>query len=452
MSGDCVRAWLDEHLATLVGRYGAPGAVVAAMVGDEVVESAAGVLDVRTGAEVTIDSVFAIGSITKVWTHALVMQLVDEDRIDVDVPVRTYLPGFAVADTHASAVITPRQLLDHTAGFEDLLEIPHLDDSLEQYVDEVLPRARQLYPPGQMYSYCNTGFAVLGRLIEVARGDSWARTLRRHLLEPLALHHVATAADGTPPPGSAIGHRRRAPQAPPEPVTGQQMWAAIAPAGDLRMSARDLLSFARMLLRDGVAPGDIQVLSAEGARAVRGRELSLFAGSDGSQTAFLAMLPQKNVAIVLLTNTGTREAERLQHHVLGHVTAALADFAWPALPGLDIDPAALVLAPVGDPARYAGRYTSASGCYRVEAHADGRLHLDHRPNAFDQLLGWPPTEGALVPVADDALSEFLSVDGDPFYAVAPDGNVTGVCVFVGADADGRFSFLHLNNQALPRTD
>lgn len=68
-------------------------------------------LNRATGVEVTTDSLFQIGSITKVWTASLLMQLVDEGLLDLDAPVRRYLPGFRVADEGASARMTVRHLL-----------------------------------------------------------------------------------------------------------------------------------------------------------------------------------------------------------------------------------------------------------------------------------------------------------------------------------------------------
>jgi CubicO group peptidase (beta-lactamase class C family) len=78
------------------------------------VEGTAGVVNLRTGVVVTPDSLFMIQSITKVWTATLVMQLVDDGLVELDVPVRAYLPGFRTADERGSAQITVRHLLTHT--------------------------------------------------------------------------------------------------------------------------------------------------------------------------------------------------------------------------------------------------------------------------------------------------------------------------------------------------
>ena len=103
---------------------------------------------------------FQIGSITKLWTSSLVMQLVDEGTVDLDATVRTYLPEFRIADEAAASAITVRQLLTHTSGFEgDIFTDTGVgDDCVEKYLG-VLHDVPQLFPPGTMWSYNNAGFA-----------------------------------------------------------------------------------------------------------------------------------------------------------------------------------------------------------------------------------------------------------------------------------------------------
>jgi CubicO group peptidase (beta-lactamase class C family) len=131
-----VMAWIDEQLPTPIEKYDVPAAAVAVFAGDEVLEGAAGVLSKATGVEATPDSVFQIGSITKLWTSTLVMQLVDEGKVDLDTPIRTYLPEFRIKDEGAAAQITVRQLLCHTSGFEgDIFTDTGLDDDcVEKYL------------------------------------------------------------------------------------------------------------------------------------------------------------------------------------------------------------------------------------------------------------------------------------------------------------------------------
>src|SRR3954466_13339235 len=112
------RAHWQERLSLLADKHGVPGASLAILSGDEVAEASYGVLNVRTGAPATPDALFQIGSITKVWTATIVMQLVDEGKLDLDRPVVTYLPEFKVADADVTRQVTTRQLLTHTSGID----------------------------------------------------------------------------------------------------------------------------------------------------------------------------------------------------------------------------------------------------------------------------------------------------------------------------------------------
>src|SRR3954447_17127705 len=151
-----IETWLQDQLATLLAEHEVPGAAVGVLLDGTVIDHAAGVLSKSTGVDTTADSVFQIGSITKVWTTTLIMQLVDEGKLDIDQPVRRYLPEFAIADATAAETITVRQLMCHIAGFEgDLFtDTGRGDDYVEKYV-ATLATTTQLFPPGEMFSYNN---------------------------------------------------------------------------------------------------------------------------------------------------------------------------------------------------------------------------------------------------------------------------------------------------------
>ncbi len=117
---------------------------------------------------------FQIGSQGKMWTATVLMQLVDDGLVDVDQPVRTYLPGFAVADPEVSSAVTLRHLLSHTSGIDgdNFADFGRGDDCLERYVESCATLG-QTHPLGATMSYCNTGFSILGRIIEVVTGKVW---------------------------------------------------------------------------------------------------------------------------------------------------------------------------------------------------------------------------------------------------------------------------------------
>ena len=105
---------LESELSTLgallqdrTARHGVVGAALAVGRGDEIFEAATGLVNRNTGVEVTVDSVFQIGSITKLFTTTLIMQLFDEGSLELDAPVKRYLPEFQLADSKATEEITP---------------------------------------------------------------------------------------------------------------------------------------------------------------------------------------------------------------------------------------------------------------------------------------------------------------------------------------------------------
>src|SRR4051794_11547035 len=112
------QARLQSRLDALLAEHGVVGASVAVLSGDQITAAAAGTANLRSGLPVGTDTVFQIGSITKVYTATLVLQLVEEGLLDLDTPVVEYLPEFRVVDAAATRTVTTRQLLSHTSGID----------------------------------------------------------------------------------------------------------------------------------------------------------------------------------------------------------------------------------------------------------------------------------------------------------------------------------------------
>lgn len=446
------KQWLDSELATLAARYDVPGVAVGVLVGDEVVEAAAGVLSLNTGVEATPESVFQVGSITKIWTTTLVMQLVDEGLLSLDEPVRSVLPAFAVVSESASTSITPRQLLDHTAGFEGdiFTETNKGTDAVELFVDKVLPDVPQLFPVGSMFSYNNAGYSVLGRIVEVLRGKPYAQALRDHLIEPLGLTQIATLPEEALLFRAAVGHFKPEPTAKLAAAPVWNLPYTTAPAGSmLAMSPRSLLAFARMHLRGGLAADGTRVLSEASARAMREVQLpipntspvqgqglgwritemsgGLVVHHDGNtigQSAFLRLVPSANAAVCVLTNT---DVAALIFHELGG--RLLQEVAGVTLPPLDLPPSSPVEV---EPQRYVGRYEARVASYEVGADADGTLWFSQRP------LG----ELAALFTGEPEQYRLATADGVRFVTVEPVEGQHQSIAFSGDDGAGRATFLH----------
>jgi CubicO group peptidase (beta-lactamase class C family) len=226
---DELRARLTQELRRLAAEHEVPGASVAVLIGDDVVEATCGVINTRTGEPVTPDTLFMIQSITKVITATLVLQLVDDQLAGLDDLVSDHLPGFRTADPEAGARVTVRHLLTHTGGFEGDLWAATTsgEDALQRFVENLVRHAPQHSAPGDRFSYCNAGFGVLGRLIEVQRGMTYEQALRRYLTEPLGVDEVAFSADQALAFRTAIGHVRPEPGAAQRPLAN---WAVLPPS------------------------------------------------------------------------------------------------------------------------------------------------------------------------------------------------------------------------------
>jgi len=430
--------WLGESLEGLLAEHGVPGASVAVEHHGTRVTRVAGLLHRGTGAPVLADSIFQIGSVTKVWTATLVMQLVAEGRVGLDDPVRRHLPGFRIADEDASEEITIRQLLTHTSGFEGdiFTDTGKGDDCLARYVD-LLAGVPQLFPPGEMFSYNNAGFCVLGRVLEVLDDEPFDRVLRRRLLDPLGLRHVACDPYEAVVQSTAVGHLADG------PTTVWALARSNAPAGSmLAMRATDLLTFARAHL-------DAPALAVMREQQVRQPDLlqgsgwglgwELFDqpgatvfGHDGNtigQSAFLRILPEHDVTFALLTNGGNGRG--LFEALARRVYDDLAGIAFPERPEPDPD------GQVADPRRLCGRYGSASAQTSVSADGSGRVWLERTPI------------GEAAEVDAPYRSELVPWRGDSLMPLVPESGVHAPVAFLGDDGTGRARYLH-TGRAEPR--
>ncbi len=453
-----VQSYLDDRLPDLLAEHQVPAAAVAVVAGDEVVDAAAGVLSSATGVEATTDSLFQIGSITKTWTSSLLLQLVDEDKLDIDAPLRDYLPEFHIRDEAAAAEITVRQLLCHTAGFEGdiFTDTGRGDDCIEKYV-ATLGDTAQLFPPGEMFSYNNAGFCVLGRLIEVLRDKPFDQCVRDHLITPLGLQFAANGPYEAILYRAAVGHLQPDPEQPPVPAPVWALARSNAPAGSmLTMRAKDLATFAQMHMRGGVGPDGTQVISAASVTAMRERQVTLpklgvmgdawglgweifdwdggpVFGHDGGtigQGAFLRYVPDQDVAIVLMTNGGDALPVFTEIY-----TKLLRELAGVTVPDHPRPPATVQRI---DAAKYAGTYSCEVSDMTVSQDEDGRIWLDTVPKGEIAAM-----------IGQVERKELVHLDGDTLIHVEPDQGIHMPLAFVGDDGSGRALYLH-HGRALRR--
>ena len=159
--------------------------------------------------------------------------------IDLDEPVRRYLPNFQVADDAVSEAVTIRHLLTHTSGIDGdhFADTGRGDGALRRYV-ETCAELPQVHPLGATMSYCNTGYTVLGRMLEVVTDTVWDDLLRTRLIQPLELTHTVTLPEDVLRFRAAIGHI----QPPGQELRPAPGWGLRVPRGRPERSARRRVS------------------------------------------------------------------------------------------------------------------------------------------------------------------------------------------------------------------
>ena len=411
----------QRRLAVLAERHRVPGAALGILRvrpgdEDELVEAAYGVVNKDTGVLVTTDSLFQIGSVSKVWTTTVVMQLVDEGLLDLDSPVADVLPELRLGDTDVTKQVTMRHLLTHTSGIDGdvFTDTGRGDDCIEKYV-ALLADVAQNHPLGATWSYCNSGFVLAGRVIEKLTNATWDSAMRDRLFTPLGLSRTGTLPEEALLHRAAVGHVSEGTDEPKRaPVW--MLPRAMGPAGLINATPADVLGFARLHLTGGLGPDGSRLLSEASAGAMTDRQADLpdkhtlgdswglgwirfdwggrrLIGHDGNtigQAAFLRLLPDEGLAVTLLTNGGnTRD---LYEDLYREIVSDLADVQMPRPLAPPTEPVNADIQP------HVGRYERASARIDVLATDDGPVLRTTVTGPLANLVPDPVTEYPMVAV------------------------------------------------------
>ena len=139
----------------------------------------------------------------------MIMQLVDEGQLSLNTTVSEVLPGTRLGTADVAGQVTVRHLLTHTSGIDGdiFTDTGRGDECIERYVG-LLDEAPSVFAPGAAYSYCNSGYVLLGRIIEVLDGQSWDESLRERLIGPLSATRTVTLPEEAILHRAAVGHHR----------------------------------------------------------------------------------------------------------------------------------------------------------------------------------------------------------------------------------------------------
>jgi CubicO group peptidase (beta-lactamase class C family) len=315
---------LIELITGEMRRLSVPGVAVGLWHDGRAQMAGLGITSVENPLPVTADTLFQIGSTTKTFTGTAIMRLVEQGLIDLDEPVRTYVPDLRLMDKAAQAEVTVRHLLTHMGGWagDYFSETGSGEDALIRYVAEMasLP---QVVPVGTLWSYNNAGFSLAGRVIETVTGESFEDAMQQLVFDPLGLTNSYFYANDVISRRFAVGHRV-------DDENGAQVerpWAltrSAHAAGGISSTVRDQLIYARFHLGDGTAASGERLLSESTLQAMQtalhpanlGREMGLswllkriddtpivmHGGATNGQLSAFLMVPSRDFAITILTN------------------------------------------------------------------------------------------------------------------------------------------------------
>ncbi|MHC5079208.1 MAG: serine hydrolase domain-containing protein [Planctomycetota bacterium] len=339
-------AALCEEVAKIMKKDRVPGAALGVVNGAETFTTGFGVTNVDHPIDVTDETFFQVGSISKTFTATAIMKLVEEGKVNLDATARTYVPEFRVKDEEVSVKVTVRQLLTHVGGWEGdyFRRTGSGDDALLLYM-EIMKEIDQLAPLGAIWSYNNAGFAVCGRIIELVTGKPFKAALEDLVLEPLGLGHCYLDHADVMIHRFVAGHNEKKEEvcvASPWPLP-KYAWAA----GGVMAHIKELLRYARFHMGDGVTEKGERLLKAETMEMMQTPQVVMWGeneamglswfmkegepfrqiwhgGGTTGQVCMLHIVPERDFAVGILTNAGfgrrvLREAVRgALKHFLDH--------------------------------------------------------------------------------------------------------------------------------------
>lgn len=341
-------AAFDAWVAQAVRDWKVPGLAVAIVQGDSIVfEKGYGTRHVGRNEPVDAHTLFAIGSTTKAFTVSTLLMLADSGKVDLDAPVRTYLPAFELRDPFVTRELTVRDLLTHRSGVEpdDFLWV------LGYPRGEIVRRMRFLPQSTSLrsaYAYNNLSFVVAGEVAAAASGVPWQALVRTRLLEPLGMRETVTGlAQLAGRADVAAAHLRQGDSLVAIP---ERDLDNAGPAGSMHSSVHDMALWLRFQLDSTRLPGRRLVSPARfaemytpqfvvpagsfypsarlaGTRFVayglgwfledyRGHFVAMHTGSIDGMSAIAGMLPEERVGVVVLANVDHAE---VRHAILNHV-------------------------------------------------------------------------------------------------------------------------------------
>ena len=425
------QAYATELIQYEMAKHAVPGLSIALVDDQRIVWAQGfGFADVERKLPANADTVYRVGSISKLLTDTAAMQLAEQGRINIDQPLQHYLPGFTPKTHQPQAPITVRQLMTHHSGLprDQLKGLQNPAPQPLYELEKDLSEEYLAYGPGQVFHYSNAGISLVGRVVETQSATPFAQYMRQSVLMPMGMSHSSFDTGPSASAQMSLGYRKRGavPEVPLRDV----------PAGGLNSSVNDLSRFMSMVFAEGASGGQ-QILKpqtvAEMLRpqntavpldsnfhvglgwmlSTRGKStlqnagpVAHHGGAIGMFRSALYVLPQHKLGVVVLGNSNTAGGvvNRVATETLKLALQAKAGVEQPAYQPSGWAQGALPAETLRD---LPGDYTTVFGLARVRAEGQ-RLKVEALGKTFELRQR---TDGLLG--IDYALLGFIHLDLGP---------------------------------------
>jgi len=452
---------LQEKVSEVATRLNVPGVAVGVAIGPATHVAFHGVTNLDEPLPVDAGTLFQIGSTGKTYTATALMQLVEQGRVELDAPVRTYVPELRLKDEQVAHDVTVLHLLNHTAGwdgdfFKDTGEGP---DALDLFM-RAMANLEQVTPLGSMVSYNNASLGLAGLVIERVTGQPYEEVVRSRVLQPLGLEHTTFDREVITSHRYANGHYRAQDGA----TTVGQLWEpgryGLPQGAVISSDVSDQLAWARFHMGDGTAPDGTRILSRESLermqtatascagsalgdavgiswflRDIGDARVVFHGGATAGQLSYFEMIPEHSFAMASLTNCAP-VGDAFNDEIMRWTFASYL--------GLDMsepEPLALSTDALAD---YVGTYHSIAVVYTLELTGeDLMVSYVEDPEALAEL-GEEPSDEPPEPIG------ILPGGGDRFVVTA--GSSRGMHGYFTRNANGRVDGIHVGGRYARRAE
>jgi CubicO group peptidase (beta-lactamase class C family) len=425
------QAYATELIRYEMAKHAVPGLSIALVDDQRVVWAQGfGFADVARKLPASADTLYRVGSISKLLTNTAAMQLSEQGRINIDLPLQNYLPGFMPKTHQPQAPITVRQLMTHHSGLprDQLKGFQNPTPQPLHELEKDLSEEYLAYAPDQVFYYSNAGISLVGRVVETQSAMPFAQYMRQSVLMPMGMSQSSFDTGPSASAQMSLGYRKRetVPEVPMRDV----------PAGGLNSSVKDLSRFMSMFFAEGASSGKKFLKPQTVAEMLRPQNTAVpldsnfhvglgwmlstlgkstlqnagpvahHGGAIGMFRSALYVLPHHKLGVVVLGNTNTAEGvvDRVATETLKLALQAKAGVEQPTYQPSGWSQGAL---PADTLLDLPGDYTTAFGLARVRAEGQ-RLKVDALGKTFNLRQR---TDGLLG--IDYALFGFIPVDLGP---------------------------------------